>query len=176
MKLVVVLLLPFLLAFGAPSNEAPIAVGKSSVEILFFVSEKCPICQYYTAKINQVVADYPEYKVTLVFPNDLSNPETMETFKKKYKLTANMKLDRDHTLVQQFGATVTPEVVVFNSNTETIHYQGRIDDNYYRVGKRRTVVKTNDLINALNALQIKKDITTAKTTPVGCFITQKQKK
>jgi len=87
-----------------------------------------------------------------------------------------MVLDPEHNLVQKFGATVTPEVVVFNSSSKTVHYQGRIDDNYYRIGKRKTIVQTNDLVDALNALQNKTDSATVKTTPVGCFITQKQKK
>jgi thiol-disulfide isomerase/thioredoxin len=176
MKLVLLLLLPLLLASNFSYNKGMNETQKGPIEILFFVSEKCPICQFYTAKINQIVADYPEHKVILVFPNDLSDAKTMERFKKKYKLTATMVLDPEHDLVQKFGATVTPEVVVFNSSSKTVPYQGRIDDNYYRIGKRKTIVQTNDLVDALNALQNKTDSATVKTTPVGCFITQKQKK
>ncbi len=170
------LLLPLLFAASLPAKEAPEGESKASLEIYFFVSEKCPICQFYTDKINQITANYPDHQVILVFPNDLSNEETMEKFKKKYKLTASMQLDPDHDLVQKFGATVTPEVVVYDASSETVHYQGRIDDNYYRVGKRKTVVQTDDLVDALNALQNKTDVPAAKTTPVGCFISQKPKK
>lgn len=170
------LLLPLLLAASLPSAKVSKETSNASLEIYFFVSEKCPICQFYTAKINQIASDFPDHKVILVFPNDLSNEETMEKFRKKYNLTTTMQLDPEHTLVQQFRITVTPEVVVYDSNSETVHYQGRIDDNYYRVGKRKTVVQSDDLIDALHALQNETDIATAKTTPVGCFISQKPKK
>ncbi|GAB5417983.1 MAG: hypothetical protein Crog4KO_14360 [Crocinitomicaceae bacterium] len=176
MKMLLTLLLPLIIAAGLPTAEAPKEDSKASLEIYFFVSEKCPICQFYTDKINQITADYPDHEVILVFPNDLSNAETMEKFKKKYKLSATMQLDPEHDLVQKFGATVTPEVVVYDAASETVEYQGRIDDSYYRVGKRKTVAQTDDLVDALDALQNETDVPTAKTTPVGCFISQKPKK
>lgn len=169
------ILLPFLLAANLPASQLEDS-SEPTLEIYFFVSEKCPICQYYTAKINQIEEDYPSAKVILVFPNDLSTEESMEKFKDKYKLTPTMKLDREHDLVQRFEITVTPEVVVYSAEEDSIFYQGRIDDNYYRVGKRKLNVQSDDLINALNAIKNETAIETAKTIPVGCFISQKPKK
>jgi len=168
MKWLLLLFVPLLFSATEKADE--------SLKIYFFVSEKCPICQYYTKKINQVSADYPKHEVVLVFPNQLSSLETMEAFREKYKIAAKMQLDHDHKLVQKFGATVTPEVVVYNPNTSAVLYQGRIDDNYYRVGKRRNKVQSDDLVNALTSIANNTEISNATTTPVGCFITQKTTK
>lgn len=168
MKWLLLLLTPLLFAAGGKVDD--------SLTIYFFVSEKCPICQYYTKKINQITKDYPNHQFVLIFPNKLSSAETMGEFKKKYKISAQMQLDHDHKLVQKFGATVTPEVVVYNSGENKVLYQGRIDDNYYRVGKRKTKVQSNDLVDALKSISNKTEIAEPKTTPVGCFITQKTTK
>lgn len=170
------LLLTFLTALLFSAHPTASKTEKSPLTIYFFVAETCPICQYYTAKINQISEDYSDHNVVLVFPNSLSSEKTMEKFKKKYKLNASMQLDSDHDLVQKFGATVTPEVVIHDPNSDEVLYQGRIDDNYARVGQRKRQIQSDDLVNALNAISNNTAISTAKTTPVGCYISQKQKK
>ncbi len=171
MNWLLTLLLPLLLTANHNNPEPE----NTSLDIYIFVAETCPICQYYTAKINQIAEDYPDHNVVLVFPNALSTEETMAKFKKKYKLDVDMKLDPDHELVQKFGATVTPEVFVYNSTADSIYYQGRIDDNYARVGQRKRQIQSDDLIDALTSISDEKPITTANTTAVGCYISQKMK-
>ncbi|XOV67524.1 MAG: redoxin domain-containing protein [Fluviicola sp.] len=172
MNWLLTLLIPVLLA---PTTATP-EPKKSSLDIYFFVAETCPICQYYTSKINQIQENNPDHNVILVFPNSLSNEETMAKFKKKYKLDVTMQLDEDHELVQKFGATVTPEVVVYDATLDSVYYQGRIDDNYARVGQRKRQIQSDDLVDALNAINNDLPIATAKTTAVGCYISQKVKK
>lgn len=169
-------LLTLLIPLMFVSNSTTSETEKSTLDIYFFVAETCPICQYYTAKINQIASEHPDYNVILVFPNALSSEETMAKFKKKYKLDVEMRLDSEHELVQKFGATVTPEVVVYDANADSVYYQGRIDDNYARVGQRKLQVQSDDLVDALNAITNNTPITTAKTTPVGCYISQKTEK
>lgn len=176
MKLLLFLLLPLLIAANIPTSASHEKRTEAAVKIYIFVAETCPICQYYTAKINQISEDYPQYEIVLVFPNALSSEATMEKFKKKYKLTASMQLDPEHSLVQKFGVTVTPEVVVYDQTNEMVQYQGRIDDNYYRVGQRKTHIQSDDLLDALNAIKNNTAIVTVKTQPVGCFISQKPTK
>lgn len=171
MNWLLALLIPLLLGIHPSEPKA-----EPSMKIYFFVAETCPICQYYTAKIRQIAADNPQHEIVLVFPNQLSTEETMAKFKKKYKLDVDMQLDSDHTLVQKFNATVTPEVIVYNPAQDSVYYQGRIDDNYARVGKRKRSVQSNDLVIALEAISNDTPITTPKTTAVGCYISQKTKK
>ncbi len=172
MNWLLTLLVPMLIA----SNPTVPEPENSSLDIYFFVAETCPICQYYTGKINQIATDNPDHNIVLVFPNSLSSDETMAKFKKKYKLNVTMQLDPDHEMVQKFGATVTPEVVVYDAASDSVYYQGRIDDNYARVGQRKRQIQSDDLVDALHSINNELPITTAKTTPVGCYISQKIKK
>jgi thiol-disulfide isomerase/thioredoxin len=172
MNWLLTLFIPMLLTSTPPTPESE----RTSLDIYFFVAETCPICQYYTAKINQIAKDNPDHNVILVFPNALSSDETIAKFKKKYKLDVDMKLDPDHDLVQKFGATVTPEVVVYDASADSVFYQGRIDDNYARVGQRRLEIQSDDLVDALIAINNDTPIATGKTQPVGCYISQKIKK
>ena len=140
--------------------------------VYFFVSENCPICQYYTKKINEIEEKYPEIEVKLVFPNRTSNDSTVNAFKDKYLLKSAVILDSNHVYVDQFNANVTPETVVYNTWKDSIYYQGRIDDNYARVGKRKAKIQSDDLVNALNAIESGAPVPVVKTDAVGCYITK----
>lgn len=72
--------------------------------------------------------------------------------------------------MEALGASVTPEVVVFNESKEKILYKGRIDDSYARVGKRKRVTSTSELKEVLEAIKNDQPIQVSNTTAVGCFI------
>ncbi|MEZ4936759.1 MAG: hypothetical protein R2799_04115 [Crocinitomicaceae bacterium] len=103
----------------------------------------------------------------------MSSEETVEKYKKKYKLEFRHIIDGDHFWVKKLNAEVTPEVFVYNSDQDSIYYKGRIDDNYFRVGQRKASVQSDDLVNALENIKNKKKIEIAQTKAVGCFITKK---
>ena len=68
------------------------------------------------------------------------------------------------------GATVTPEIVVYNHTQEVILYKGRIDNTYFRVGKKRTITTTSELEQVLDAIQKGASIPDLDAPAVGCFI------
>lgn len=69
-----------------------------------------------------------------------------------------------------FGVSVTPEVVVYDETTGQVRYQGRIDNLFERVGKRRRVVSSHDLRDALLALREGREVARSRTTAVGCLL------
>ena len=72
------------------------------------------------------------------------------------------------------GATVTPEVAVWDHRTNRLIYRGRIDDSYVRVGKRKFHPKSHDLKNIIDLWLIKQTPDTlVQTQAVGCFINLK---
>ena len=169
MKLLLLILLPLLVSF----SDAKVSETNQQPTIFVFVAETCPICQYYTKKLREIADQYP-YEIVLVFPNKLSNEETIEKYKKKYKLEFRHIIDQDHYWVKKLNADVTPEVFVYNADQDSVYYRGRIDDNYYRVGQRKQQVQSDDLVNALNSIEKQEKIAVAKTQAVGCFITKHQ--
>ena len=76
--------------------------------------------------------------------------------------------------MHRFGAKVTPEVVVFDKTNQQILYQGRIDNTYFRVGKRRAITTRTELDEVLQAIQADEKPAVENTTAVGCFITKLQ--
>ena len=57
------------------------------------------------------------------------------------------------------------------SADKKVVYSGRIDDTFYALGKRRNVITTTELSDALAEIISGKSIKTPKTQAVGCIIT-----
>ena len=147
----------------------------ASHKVYVFLGETCPVSRHYTLTLRKLHAEYAAEELAFigVFPNALSTSTTIAAFKEKYMLPFSSIRDSAHTWVKCFGITVMPEVVVVDSSNTAI-YQGRIDNTFARVGKRRRVVTEHDLADVLNALRNKKPSTFRKTQAIGCFITPLQ--
>ena len=68
------------------------------------------------------------------------------------------------------GATVTPEVVVYNESKQQILYKGRIDNTYARIGQKRRITTTSELKDVLEAIKNNQAVLVSHTQPVGCLI------
>ena len=107
-------------------------------------------------------------------PSFSSKKEKIQAFKEKYKLPFILKTDYFKTKTKLLDATVTPEVVIYNEYKKEILYRGRIDNTYFRVGKKRTITTTSDLADALEAIVHHQPVKIATTQPIGCFINRKE--
>jgi len=141
-----------------------------SVTVYIMLREDCVISQHYTLPLNQLFEDYQSEQIGFmgVFPGgrDLE----VDRFREKYKVAFPMKSDYYMSLTKKLGATVTPEIVILDHASDEILYQGRIDNTYFRVGKKRTVTTTSELEDALRAIRDDQPIAIARTKAVGCFI------
>ena len=165
----------FLLCFFAGAN---LAAAKNpppsdSVTVYLFLGEECIISQYFTQQLNELHAEFSSEKLAFVglFPNPSSSTEKMAAFRQKYGLAFPLKLDVLQRKMDEFGVAVTPEVVVFDHRSQQVVYQGRIDNTFFRVGKRRAVTTTAELRDVLLALRQKQGVEVPETPAVGCFIT-----
>ncbi len=96
--------------------------------VYVFLAEECPVCNYMGRPLNEISQKYQD-KVSFhaVFPVKSSNYKTSQLFKQQYDLLAfETLLDKDQKLTKQLGATVTPEVVITDSQGE-FRYRGRIN-------------------------------------------------
>ncbi len=147
------------------------AISQDSISVYLFLHDECVISQNYTALLNQLHEEYgKEVAFVGLFPNFSSKPDKIEAFRQKYHISFPLKTDYYKTITKAMGATVTPEVVIFDHTLGQKLYQGRIDDTYFRVGKRRTVTTTAELEDALHAIRKGKPIPITETDAVGCFI------
>lgn len=146
--------------------------SKHKATVLLFLSPQCPLCQSYSLTINQIVEAYQPKNVQFVaiIPGKTYTRDEVIFFKNKYKLNRiSFYFDKDLTLTKNVGATITPEVVVFNQNLKPV-YMGRIDNWAYELGKKRSVITAHDLRDVLEKVINGKDVIFYKTKAVGCFI------
>ena len=156
------------LAYSGHSTPQP-----DSYTVYFFLGEECIISQQYTLLIKRLYREYANEQIQFVglFPNPSSNEKKMQVFKETYELPFELRYDALQQEMDRFSIKVTPEVVVFHQEKNEVVYQGRIDNMFFRVGKRRTITTTSELEDVLQAIQNKNPILPKKTQAVGCFIT-----
>lgn len=111
-----------------------------------------------------------EVKFIGYFPNFSSKPEKIEAFKKSYNIEFDLKSDYYKIQSKKWNAKVTPEVILFDSKNESIVYRGRIDNKFFKLGKRRNVVTTNELEDALKMAIKGKLPQIRETEAIGCHI------
>ena len=159
----------FLLILGLSSNTY--SQDETAKPILYlFLSDECIITQYYVPTLNDISAQYGEnVDMVAIFPNFSSKAKKIQIFYDKYKLTIPHKTDYYKELCRSLGATITPEAILLDTSGRII-YQGRIDNSYVQIGKRRRVVTSHELSDALDSLINDEKIAIPQTEAIGCFI------
>jgi thiol-disulfide isomerase/thioredoxin len=150
--------------------------SQKEVKVYIFMSEDCIICQSYTPYLNELHDRYIDEGIEIigVFPNFSSKKKQIDAFKEKYQIEYALQSDYFRSITEQFQATITPEVVVFDESQNAVLYRGRIDNTFFRVGKRRRVTTTSELEDALEAIVQDKEILITSTQPIGCIISNKK--
>lgn len=160
----------FLLAISIFSLFSMQLICKEKLQVIIFLSEECPISQYYAKEISRIDSLYKnDIELTCVFPMKSSSNEKIAKFMKTFKANFRTQLDTSQSIAKKYKATTTPEVILISDNK--IIYQGCIDDKYTAVGVKRSKVKNHYLVAAINLTLQKKEIQTPATKAIGCSIT-----
>jgi hypothetical protein len=150
----------------------PLKAEKGHTEALFFITNDCPVSNYYSHEIRRICDDYAHRGVgcALVYTDATLTDDQARRHAKEYGHGDYPKIvDRAHALVKATVAAVTPTVVLVKPDG-SIAYRGRIDNFYAALGRPRRVVTEHDLRDALDAVIAGKPVTTPETSPVGCYI------
>lgn len=149
------------------------ARAADSVSVYIFLSESCPICKSQTLTLRQLHQQYSTKGISFtgLFPNqEYSTNESIRQFGKKYQLKFELKKDEGQKMVKQFSATTNPQIFVVQNATQKILYQGKLDNGFENIGKKREVITEHYLRDALESILQKKEVAIKQTQPVGCFI------
>jgi peroxiredoxin len=141
-------------------KEAPKATA------VFFLATLCPISNRYNERMTRFAAEYGPKGVRFIGINS-NDPEPMEEVAehaKKHGFPFPVVKDLKNVIADNWGATITPEVYVFDQKG-TLQYHGRIDDH---MAERKAM--SPDLKNALEALLAGRKPEKAETKPHGCSI------
>jgi len=141
--------------------------------VYIFIGEDCKICQYYAPQLNELYETFHSDSLDFVglFPNRYSNKKGIEAYKEKHQIDFELKMEYFATKTKKFGVEITPDVVVYDQQLDTVLYKGRIDNSYYKLGRRRQVVTTSELEDVLNQIQIGEKVSVVGEPSIGCYIT-----
>lgn len=148
----------------------PTVVRDAKAHVVIFMGLECPIANGYAPEIEALTREYAPrgVRVFLVWVDRDATAEQVSAHTKEFSLSAPSLLDREHALVNALDARVTPECVVLDARG--VAYRGRIDDQYVALGKKRNVVRSRDLREALELVLTGKRTAASHTTPIGCMI------
>ncbi len=140
--------------------------------LYIFLARDCPICQYYTLNLKTLHKTFSDQGIDFkgVFSVPQASQASIEAFQETYELPFKLILDIDQRLMNMYEVSVTPEVVLVDGEGN-VRYQGRIDDTYIKLGRRKRTAPHEDLKLALEAFTKQHEIAISRTQPVGCYIT-----
>ena len=143
--------------------------------IIVFTCNTCPYAVLYEDRIEALNKKYASqgYPLIAIMPNNVQTKpgDSMKSMQQRAidkGFTFPYLIDAGQKIYPQYGATKTPHVYILESTTRgpVVRYIGGIDDNY----KDATLVKTNYVEDAIEALKKGNLIKQATTRAIGCSI------
>lgn len=143
--------------------------------IIVFTCNTCPYAVLYEDRIEALNKKYASqgYPLIAIMPNNVQTKpgDSMKSMKQRAidkGFTFPYLMDAGQKIYPQYGATKTPHVYILESTTRgpVVRYIGGIDDNY----KDATLVKTNYVEDAIEALKKGNLIKQTTTKAIGCSI------
>lgn len=155
----------------AGNQETVFAKDGAKAVVLVFIDAECPIANAYQPELQRLEKKFSGQglRFVMIHADPEMGIEKAKTHAKEFGITAPVCIDKGHRWVKRTGASVTPEAVVLDADGKTL-YQGRIDDRYAELGKKRAEPTVRNLDEALADVVAGKPVKLAKTQAVGCRI------
>ena len=136
---------------------------------IVFLSTQCPISNKYVPELNRLSHDAPAgAKLYGVISDPTVTRAAAMAYVKEYKIAFPVLFDASGELAHQLHPAMTPEAFVLDG-TGAIQYRGRIDDGWADLKKQRASVRQHDLQDAMIAVTAGREVTAAKSEPIGCY-------
>jgi len=138
----------------------------SKATVIIFIATECPVSNDYNSRMEELYKNYSKKDVAFlgINSNKAESVEMIKEHAEENDLTFTILKDKNNVVADEFGASVTPEVYVVNSELEIL-YHGRIDNS-----RDIDDVTTKDLQNALNEILEGKPVTNNSAKAFGCTI------
>jgi len=138
--------------------------------VLAFLGVDCPLANQYAPRLVELARSFEPKGVAFlaIDANQQDGAAAMGRFANANGLPFPFLKDVGNELADKLEIGRTPEVLVLDAK-RAIRYRGRIDDQF-AIGVHRTTPTRRDLAVALEELLAGKDVSVAKTEPVGCRI------
>lgn len=148
-------------------------VKDAEIVVVAFLGCDCPLARIYGNRLREIAKRYRRKQVAIVGVNANAQDSlrSIREFETEHVISFPILKDPDAAVVDQLGATRTPEVFLLQKSGGgwRTRYYGRIDDEY-EIGKKRTATMTSDLANAIDDLLAGKPVQTPHQPAIGCLI------
>ncbi len=147
--------------------------GVKAVAIVF-LSDECPVSNQYVAELNRISQEMSHSPVEFygVMSDRTRTRAQAKAFADSFSVKFPILFDASATLARLLKPTHVPQAFVVDPIGNVL-YRGRIDDQFDEKLKRRTIVTTRDLADALKSVVAGNKPAVAQTTPVGCKLSGK---
>lgn len=143
--------------------------GKKAL-VLFFVSPYCPTSNNFAPEMTAIEGDFTDaFSFRYIHSDPSVKSADILQHASMMGFVSPVLDDTAQVVAKQLRAKTTPEVVVIDP-AGIVLYQGRINDLYLGPTKRQREVKTNDLRDALTAIQTGRPVATPWIEAIGCKI------
>jgi thiol-disulfide isomerase/thioredoxin len=139
--------------------------------VLFvFLSPECPLCKNYMPVLNVLQQQYGQtVKIIGIFPGNSYTAPVVSTFAQKYKTGFPLFIDPLKKLTSYLHASITPEVVLLDSQYELV-YKGAIDNRVKQLGLKRWQATEHYLGDAVSQYLQHTNIAVKRIEAIGCLI------
>lgn len=124
-----------------------------------------------TPEINRIHKEFAGKGVKIYMIHEdltLSNAEVSKEAK-DFALLPPVLIDKWRAQMKVSGAKISPEAVIYDGQFR-IQYQGRINDQFYGLGKMRPKITSRDLRDAVASVVEGKPVKVKKTEAIGCIL------
>ncbi len=149
----------------------PLQKPAPKATVLIFYLAHCPISQKMTPEINRIHWEFASKGVRITMVHEDLALSAVEVAKeaKEFGLLPPVVIDKWRGQMKFSSAKISPEAVVYDSALK-VRYRGRINDQFYALGKMRPKVTSRDLRDAIANVVAGKPVVQAKTEAVGCVL------
>ena len=141
---------------------------EAKVFVFCFLAIDCPVSQQYVPRLNKLSERFHDQGVRFygIYPNRRAHVVKMATHAHDQDISFPVFLDHQQRLAKLLSAEVTPEVVVLTADWDK-KYQGAIDDQFKKRGRRREVGEAY-LEQTLTEVLSGNPVTVDYRPPSGC--------
>ncbi len=154
---------------GFEGTSHTLAAPRGGALVLVFYSTECPISNGYSPTLNELARSLPKDKLSVlglcVDPD--KTPAEIAAHAKEFQLAYPVASDRKGSIARKVGVKVTPEVAVLDDR-DVVRYLGRIDDQYFGIGKRNAHPESHDLKDAVEAVVNGREVPANRGEAFGC--------
>ncbi|WP_169976958.1 redoxin family protein [Tautonia rosea] len=156
---------------GLDGNPLCLQAPDGGVLAIVFLWTPCPNSNQYSPTLNRIAARFnsdPVRFVGLYVDADLTDAQ-VAAHAKEYALEFPIGRLGAGRLARELGVETVPSAVVIDDQG-SVRYLGRINDQFYDLGRRRQIVRSEDLLDAISSVLAGNPVREPRTEAIGCTL------